>query len=105
MYLAGIRIDKVKDQNVTDFDPIVLVSNIETGSQWPSGVVTFHSDYKGRTEILETKLVDVSVDELKKELKGKELSFDEAPERLKNAMHYSAEIYRKKLDKESAGEK
>jgi len=100
MYLAGMRIDKVKGENVTDFDPIVMVSNIKTGSQSPSGVAAFHSDYEGRTEILETKLVDVSVDELKKEVKGKELSFDEAPERLKNAMHYSAEIYRNKMDKE-----
>jgi len=105
MYLAGIRTDKVKGQNVTDFDPIVLVSNIKTGSQATSGVVTFHSDYKERTKILETKLVDVSVDELKKEVESKELSFDEAPERLKNAMHYSAEVYRKELDKESTGEK
>ncbi len=104
MYLAGMRIDMVKGKKVTDFDPIVMVSNIETGSQSPSGVVTFHSDYEGRTEILETKLVDVSVDELKKEIRGEELSFDEATERLKNAMHYSAEIYRNEMDKESTGE-
>jgi hypothetical protein len=104
MYLAGMRVDEVKGESVTDFDPIVMVSNIETGTQSPSGVVAFHSNYEGRTEILETKLVDVSVDELKKEVKGRELSFDEAPERLKNAMHFSAEIYRKEMDKESTGE-
>ena len=103
MYLGGIRIDKEKGQNVTDFDPVVLVSNIETGSQAPSGVVTFHADYEGRTEPLGSKLVDVSLDELKKELNGKELSFDEAPERLKNAMHYSAQVYRNELDKEPDG--
>lgn len=105
MYLAGIRIDKVKGQNVTDFDPIVLVSNIKNGSQVTSGLVTFHNGYKQRTEIIETKLVDGSVDELKKEVESKTLSFDEAPERLKNAMHYSAEVYREKLNKESTGEK
>jgi len=105
MYLAGMRIDEAKGESVTDFDPIVMVSNIETGSESPSGVVAFHSDYEGRTEILETKLVDISIDELKKEVKGKELSFNIAPKRLKNAMHFSAEIYRKKMDKESAGDK
>jgi hypothetical protein len=106
MYLGGMRIDKDKrkGEKVTDFDPIVMVSSIDTGSQSPSGVVTFHSDYEGRTKILETKLVDVSVDELKQEVNGKEMSFDEAPERLKNAMHFSAETYRKLMDEESTGE-
>jgi hypothetical protein len=104
MYLAGMRVDNDNGERVTDFDPIVMVSNIETGSQSPSGVVSFHSDYEGRTEIVEARLANVSVEELKREVSGKELTFNEASERLKNAMHYSAESYRRIMDKDSAEE-
>ncbi|MGA2463772.1 MAG: hypothetical protein ABSH06_05390 [Thermodesulfobacteriota bacterium] len=100
MFLAPIRIDKESGKYVTDIDPIVMVADLDTGTPGMSGVVRLHDDFEGRTEEIKPEPLNVTLGELGRDVKGGTLSFQEAPERFKNAMHYMAKVYRKNLDKE-----
>jgi hypothetical protein len=96
MFLVGTRIDYEKGKTLTDLDPVVMVSELPSGTPAPSGVIRFHGDFEGRTELL-VETTDVRIDELREQVKGEELSFDKAPKRFTAAMHHMAKIYKKKL--------
>ena len=98
MFLAPSRVDHERRGAVTDVDPIVFVSDLDSGAPAPSGIVTFHSEYEGRTEPLDIEASEVNMTELRGEVTTEIIPFDKAPERLKNAMHYVADKYKKKFD-------
>ena len=102
IYLAAERIDQEKGITVTDFDPIVMAYDLESGSAAPSGVTCFHAKYDGRTEVVRSDSLNVSINDLEKDVQGKgtEIPFAEAPQRLTQAMHYSAKVYRETFDGE-----
>jgi len=99
IFIAGHRVDSVNDTIVTDIDPIVMVADLESGTPAPSGCIQFHSNFEGRTECEDLKIekVDTAVSVLRKNIKSSKKSFRDAPKRLTNAMHYMANLYRKKI--------
>jgi len=99
MYLAAGRIDKEKGGMVTDLDPIVMAYDLQSDTPAPSGVTCFHAKFIGRTEELKSEYLHEPIRKLKKDMQGTEIPFDEAPKRFTDAMHYSAEAFRKTFDK------
>jgi hypothetical protein len=105
MYLAAGRVDREKGIMVTDLDPIVMVYDLRSGTPSQSGVTCFHADFQGRTEELESRVLDVPISDLGKQMQGDEVPFDKAPKRLTEAMHYSARVYREAFDKKKEHDK
>lgn len=99
MILAASRVDKSNGEIVTDIDPIVMVADLETGSPAPSGCIRFHGHFKGRTESenLNIDTIDIAVLDLRKKITGSKQSFQGAPPRITEAMHYMANVYRRRL--------
>lgn len=97
MFIAGLRRDNEGDNQVTDIDPIGMVYDLSTESPAPSGITIFHGDFDGRTEEVYSSTA-ISVKELKKELTDEAMSFENAPNRFKNAMHFVAKKYRDNID-------
>jgi len=98
MFIAGLRRDCEGDNQVTDIDPIGMVYDLSTQSPDPSGIVVFHGNFEGRTEEVYYSTA-ISVKELKEKLNNSVLSFEEAPKRFKNAMHFVARKYKDNVDK------
>ena len=99
-YIAGLRVDEDDGKTVTDIDPIIMAFDQNSESPEPSGVVRFHGDFEGRTEI-EIEELDVPIEQLRKEITTTEIPFDKAHKRFTQAMHYMAVEYRKNIDKDS----
>jgi hypothetical protein len=99
MFLAPCRVDSKNGSIVTDLDPIVMVADLESGTPEPSGCVRFHGDFNGRTEIENITIVtiDTPVSNLRKYIETFKKRFKDVPPRFANAMHYMANVYRKKI--------
>jgi hypothetical protein len=97
MFLAAARIDTVSGKYVTDLDPIAMISDLSTYSPSPSAVVKFHGDFQGRTELV-TSDISIPVSTLQGMVTGALLSFENAPSRFTEAMHYMAKQYKQKID-------
>ena len=98
MFLAGLRRDCEGDDQVTDIDPIGMVYDLSTQSPAPSGIVVFHGNFEGRTKPIYCSTA-ISVKELRERLSNNVMSFEEAPKRFKNAMHFVARKYQDNVDK------
>ncbi|HDH04488.1 MAG TPA: hypothetical protein ENH01_02065 [Nitrospirae bacterium] len=96
MFIAGLRRDSQGDDQVTDLDPIGMIYDLSTESPAPSGIAIFHGNFEGRTDDVHSGTV--SVNELKEKLIGGVMSFEEAPKRFINAMHFVAKKYRDNID-------
>ncbi|MGD0919619.1 MAG: hypothetical protein ABSB22_24535 [Thermodesulfobacteriota bacterium] len=84
---------------MTDLDPIVMVYDLRSGTPASSGVTCFHSDFEGRTEESKSQVLDMPMSDLKKDMQGDEVPFNEAPKRFTETMHHSAKVYRETFDK------
>ncbi len=100
IFLTTVRVDKNNEFYETDLDPIVMVSDLESNSPSPSGVIHFHGNFNGRTESTDIPVEPYynPVKELQNEVNGSVITFEEAPDRFTNAMHYMANVYRKKIE-------
>ena len=102
MFIAPVRVDKEGNKYVTDLDPIIMVSDLETGSPMASGCVRFHGTFSGRTEetglSIEQYSFEKAVAELRTTVSGTKCKFEEAPERFTYAMHYMAKCYRRNYE-------
>ena len=97
MFIAGLRRDSEGDNQVTDIDPIGMVYDLSTESPAPSGIVIFHGNFEGRSEEVYSSTA-ISVKELKGNLSDEIMSFEKAPKRFTNAMHFVAKKYRDNVD-------
>ncbi len=103
IYLAAGRIDQKSGEIVTDLDPTVMAYDLRTGTAAPSGVTCFHGDFEGRTEEWDSTYLDAGIGELEKEIQGEgvEISFEKAPKRFTETMHYMAKAYRENIDRKN----
>ncbi|MBL8025892.1 MAG: hypothetical protein JNL74_05755 [Fibrobacteres bacterium] len=85
------------DHDDLDLDPIVFAFNLETGSPEPSGVLTLHGDFKGRTEAITACYVHNKIEDIISTNTTKKMPFSEAPQKLGSAMHWVADKYRKQF--------
>lgn len=92
MYLCAHR----EDHGEIDLDPICFAYTISTETPSPSGVVSFHGQFEGRTSSQEevTEMIDMVLDDADEVTVG----FEDVSKSFSNAMHHMAEIYRKKFD-------
>ena len=98
LFIAGLRRDHEGDNQVTNIDPIGMVYDLSTEWPAPSGIVVFHGNFQGRTEEVYSSTA-ISVSEFREKLGNNVMSFEEAPKRFKNAMHFVARKYRNNVDK------
>ena len=98
MFIAGLRRDCEGDNQVTDIDPIGMVYDLSTQSPDPSGIAVFHGNFEGGTDEANYSTA-ISVKELKEKLNNNVMSFEEAPKRFQNAMHFVARKYKDNVDK------
>lgn len=103
IFLTAARLDMVRRTYVTDLDPIVMVYNFSTNSPAPSGVVRFHADFEGRTA-LETSDLSTPLSSLQAQVSGSQLTFEQAPQRFTEAMHFMADRFKKAFDPQNPSE-
>jgi hypothetical protein len=96
MFLVAARLDEEKGKYVTDLDPIVMVSDINTQKPGEIGIVRFHGNFvgRGKIECIVENDFQKTVLDLRNEITGSQIEFEKAPDRLKNAMHYMANEYK-----------
>jgi hypothetical protein len=93
MFIAGLRKDNEDGYQVTDIDPIGMIYDLDTESHAPSGIALFHGDFEGRTEI-DYSNNKVTIGSIKKQLGDEIMTFEKAPKRFINAIHFVANKYK-----------